>query len=58
MGYWRVDQEGSDPEGNYLPVIYVTRDLEGLVDVAVGKPEIETEKEPLSATLRKTRAAR
>ena len=42
-GYWRADPEGSDPGGKYLPVIYVSRYLEGLVDVTVGKPEFETE---------------
>jgi len=41
-----------------VPVTYVSRDLEGLVDVAVGEPEFETEKEPLSVTLRAERNRR
>jgi len=53
-GYWCAE----DPESRYLPVTYVNRDFEGLVDVIVGQLEIETEKEPLSAMLRKARAAR
>src|SRR5215831_17641401 len=39
----------------YLPVTYVSRDFEGLVDVTVAGPQFETEKEPLSLTLRAER---
>jgi len=58
MRYWRADPNGSDPKGKYLPVIYVNRYQDGEVNVIVGKPEIETEKEPLSVMLRKPRVAR
>jgi hypothetical protein len=57
-GYWRADPKGNDPEGKYLPVIYVTRVRDGELTVIVGKPEVESEKEPLSETIRKARAAR
>jgi hypothetical protein len=30
--------EGSEPEGEYLPATYVSRDLEGLADVTVAGP--------------------
>jgi len=39
-------------------VIYVNRRQEGELNVIVGKPEIETKKEPLSVMLRRAKAAR
>lgn len=56
--YWRADPGGSDTEGKFLPIIHVSRDLSGELDIFVGKPEIETEKEPLGATIRKAKLAR
>jgi len=57
-GDWRADPEGSDPECKYLPVTYVSRDFEGLMDSHRGRPEFETEKEPLSLTNRAERNRR
>jgi hypothetical protein len=56
--YWRTDPRGSDPKGKFLPIIRVSRsELNGELDIFVGKPEIETEKAPLGETIRKAKTA-
>jgi hypothetical protein len=57
--YVKRHPEGNDRGGKLLPIIHVSRsELNGELDIFVGKPEIETEKEPLSATIRKAMAGR